>query len=447
MRRMWAAAAAVLVCAAMLCWGPLAAAEEDAALAGYRVQIPLTKQLTRLDDISSGKTEDLVALADGAYTLALTPLKANQEVWVRAVLTKGDGFFGLCVLGSRSELETVSTLTAEIMIYSEHCAVTFYAVPGERLLAEMELPLALEGEYRLLPTAQSQGITITQLDALPVAGQPEGTPADPVQPSVPARQEVYRLSPGVYALALLCFAAVLAALIFGQIYRRQIMAFLLRAKAWTLQLVHRVAGLFAKEEHAEPERDPALARLMESTQEIPRVIEGDHLPGLWVTDEAGGPLVKQVVMREAWETAEESAPQEVPARVNAYFLERTLLPAQCRFLTVGLCNRDALQQLGGDAVRALFAPNPKGQIFSREEETGGLYLHVDYFAAPSFVVQPVLRSVCLESVFALEDKRGTRLRLEQVLGHAILHIDPAQTMRTDAGYIVTQKGRLIIGDN
>jgi len=114
---------------------------------------------------------------------------------------------------------------------------------------------------------------------------------------------------------------------------------------------------------------------------------------------------------------------------------------------VGLRNRDALQQLGGGSVRPLFAPNAKGQIFSLEEKTGGLYLHVDYFAPPSFLLQPVLRSVCLECVFVLEDARGNPLRLENVLGHAVLGIIPAVTTRTESGFIVTEKGRLVIGEN
>ena len=147
---------------------------------------------------------------------------------------------------------------------------------------------------------------------------------------------------------------------------------------------------------------------------------------------------------------EEAQPQArgEEERMNAYFLGKVFFtPLEHSFLTVGLRNRDALMQLDSEHTRPLFAPNPRGQIFSLEEENGNLYLNISFFAPPCFVVQSVLRSVFIERVFALVDAHGLPVELEQVIGHAILGIVPARTMRTESGFILTEKGKLVIGEN
>ena len=438
-RKLWAvlAAAALLV----ICLCPAAAAQDT----GWRVEIPIKGLPERLDKTDSGRTVDLLALADGGYTLSLTPLRMGKESLVRAVLTKGEGFLGLCLLCTRQEFGALGGLAVEIETQGRLC---FIAMPEKTLLACLELPVGLAGECRLLPVAQSQGVTIAPLDAAPreftQPVQPEETQsAQPADASPPP----LRLHPGAYLLALLILAAALAALVVCTMRQRELAALARRAKdtASALRLELRAYLHTAKKKQKkEKSVDVPLPAL--HTQEIPRLAAGPHLPGLRVMAAENSALMKQIPMRAAWEESEPPI-QDMSARMNEFYLGRAALPEAGRFLTVGLRNRDALQQLGGNSVRPLFAPNPRGQIFSLEEETGGLYLHADYFAPPSFVLQSVLRSVCLECVFALENAGGAPLRLENVLNHTILGIEPALTTRTESGFIVTQKGRLIVGEN
>jgi len=437
-RRMWAWAAILTMM--ILCACPLVAAEE--APVGWRVAIPIKGLPERLDKVGSGKTVDLLALADGGFTLSLMPLRVSGGSWVRALLTKGDSYFGLCLLGTRSEFAALETVILDIDLQPEGAVLRFLAQPGDRLLAAMELPVDLAGECRLLPVAQTQGVTVVPVEAPP----PDDDPLTQSVYAVPSQLEgpsKLRLHPGAYAVALLVTALVLAALVFGNIYWRRIAALALRAKEIAVALW---ANIYSRiQALRNREKKPPRVRDSKEKREIPRIeTEEPHLPGLRVMDTQGDALVRQITMRTAWETAAEPILEDFSARMNDYFLGRAPLPGGGRFLTVGLRNRDALQQLGGGSVRPLFAPNPRGQIFSLEENTGGLYLHADYFAPPSFVLQSVLRSVCLECVFALEDRHGNPLRLEYVLGYAILGIEPARTARTEAGFIVTEKGRLVI---
>ena len=440
-RRVWAwglAAAMVILCAC-----PLAAAREEEPV-GWRVALPVAGLPERLDKTASGRAVGLLALGDGGYTLSLMPLRADGQSWVRVLLAREDGFFGICLLGTRAEFAALETLYLDIDFTPEGAALRFRAREEGGALAAMELPLDLTGECRLLPLAQSQGATATPVEAPPL---PVGaTPAEP-------EPQPLRLRPGAYLLALLLTALALAMPVLGTMHGRRIKALALRIKEGGVALwqgfILRFKAMKVPRTRpspaAKPAPAPATAR-KEDTREIPLAIEGPRLPGLRVTDAQETALVRRIAMRTAWESAAERAPDGLPARMNAYFLGRGPLPGG-RFLTVGLRNRDALQQLGGGSVRPLFGPNPRGEIFSLEEGTGGLYLHADCFAPPRFVLQPVLRSVCLECVFSLEDARGNALRLENALGRGILGIAPALTARTEAGFIVMQKGKLIIGEN
>jgi len=375
------------------------------------------------------------------------PLRAGGKSWVRALLASGNNFFGICLLGTRTEFAALKTLYLDIDLTPEGASLRFCAqAEGESPLAAMVLPLDLSGECRLLPLSQSQGVTATPVKAPPPPDEPPAQPADamPSQPEEGVPAPPLRLHPGAYLLALLITMVVLAALVFGTVHWRRIKGLVLligeKSKALWLRLNSRLKT-------RTPLRMKPVSTPAEDTHEIPRVAEGPHLPGLRVMEAREETLIRQITMRTAWETAAEPSGESLPEQMNEFFLGRAPLPGAGRFLTVGLRNRDALQQLGGSSVRPLFAPNPRGQIFSLEEETGGLYLHVDYFAPPSFVLQSVLRSVCLECVFALEDARGNPLRLENVLGYSILGVAPALTARTEAGFIVMQKGKLVVGEN
>jgi len=416
----------------------MAAAQE----AGWRAEIPLEGLPARLDKVGSGRTLDLIAVADGDYTLALVPLRMGGKSWVRAVLTQGDCFFGMCMLATREEFGRMETLAVDI---ADRGALRFTALPSGELLAAFDIPISLEGECRLLPLAQSQGVTVVPVEvSLPDESTAQPANASATHPGANG-QPALRLHPGTYLLALLIVALALTALVLGKLYWRRITALAIRTKERAAILwasIHTCRKTVRKPREVKEAPVP-----MEDTQELPRIAPGPYLPGLRVTHASDDALVRQITMRTAWETAAESSLENMPAQVNDYFLGRAALPAGGRFRTVGLRNRDVLQQLGGSSVRPLFASNSRGQIFSLEEESGGLYLHVDYFAPPSFLLQPVLRSVCLECVFALEDRRGSPLRLENVLGHAVLGIAPAQTARTESGFIVTEKGRLVIGEN
>lgn len=166
--------------------------------------------------------------------------------------------------------------------------------------------------------------------------------------------------------------------------------------------------------------------------------------------ERAGSLVETVSMDgmlPASDDMAEAAPDET-AILNAFFLgKRQSVPPVLGFITVGLRNRDILLGLppGPEAPAPLFAPNLRGQVFSLSA-AGNLFLHIDYFAPPSFVVHSVLGNVCLEHVFDLVNTQGRGLRAEEVRNRKILEILPARTRKTEEGYFeVVEKGRLLIG--
>ncbi|MDR3313519.1 MAG: hypothetical protein LBS96_03570 [Oscillospiraceae bacterium] len=166
--------------------------------------------------------------------------------------------------------------------------------------------------------------------------------------------------------------------------------------------------------------------------------------------ESAGSLVETVSMDGLLPAAEDAAeePPEEMAAMNAFFLgKRQSVPPSFGFTTVGLRNREHLLGVapGAGAPAPLFVPNPRGQVFSLSA-AGNLYLHIDYFAPPSFVVHSVLSNVCLEHVFRLEDAQGRPLRAEDVRNRKILAILPAHTAKTADGYYeVIEKGSLLIG--
>lgn len=194
-------------------------------------------------------------------------------------------------------------------------------------------------------------------------------------------------------------------------------------------------------EFMEPAAEPASGRVAISS------LAGVEL----IPAASAGSLVQTVSMDGLLPAADEVASDETPdetAILNAFFAgKRQSVPPGLGFVTVGLRNRDALLGVmpGPNAPAPLFAPNPRGQVFSLSA-AGNLFLHIDYFAPPSFVAHSVLSNVCLEHTFLLENERGDILDAAEVRNRKILAIIPARTRKTEEGYYeVVEKGRLLIG--
>jgi hypothetical protein len=169
-----------------------------------------------------------------------------------------------------------------------------------------------------------------------------------------------------------------------------------------------------------------------------------------IPSESAGSLVETVSMDGLLPATEDVAADALGEEdaISAFFLgKRPSVPPECGCITVGLRNRETLLGVypGEGAPVPLFAPNPRGQVFSLSA-AGNLYLHIDYFAPPSFVVHSVLSNVCLDHIFRMEDAQGNPLRPEDVRNRKILEILPARTRKTADGYYeVIEKGSLLIG--
>ena len=437
----------------------------------YVMRLPLGASL---ESLAQDKTLPLLAFDGSDYTLALTRLDDNGVRWVRVVLARGTFFYGACTLGAWEQLEGLEALQIDALFQPGRVEFAFTSLPDKQRRGALAMPME-PGLPALSEAAQARGIDL-------VRAAEENEPADQEEQAAPEKPAV---GAGPYLLVLGLLVFLLAALILGQMFGRRWLLEL-RERFW--QLVHLLRSLrksgprsrrpaalpphIAQDYAADaPDNDPmwiaaetpalgGYARQSPIVAVKPQVREpalepegapafAEALAGATVlpappTEQ--NTLLRRILMKEE-ETPPPAENQEEAMR--AFFLGRggrgARLP-RCHFLTVGLSNREALLQLGGESVRPLFAPNPRGQLFSLEEESGNLYLHVEYFAPPSFVLQSVLLQVCLERIFDCVDGDGNSIPPEEAVNHSIADIVPARTVRTEAGFIITEKGKLVIGE-
>lgn len=426
--------AAVVLGAALCLALCLTALAEPLDSGSFAAEIPLSGVLALL---SNSKSVRLMTVADGAYTIEFSKISTgDSDFWVRAVLAKGEIYYGTLALGSRADLEAIDTLLLECEAEDGFCQLSYLALPSERVIASAQLPLELGGALLLTEHAETLGVYLRPAEALPQpADEVELPPAEFTQPVTA------KVPPGAYAAAIASLFLLLGILVLGQIYA-------LRLRRIFDSLRQSAGGFMPKKPVKQIEIVPAELPPKDAPP-APLPPPSDAMPvlsGVKVVPEAeGGSLRKRIVVQGG---GVEASPHSEEARMNSYFLGNVFFtPLEHSFLSVGLRNRDALLQTGGAQLQPLFAPSPKGHVFSLEEDSGNLYLNIHYYAPPSFVVQSALRSACVDRVFSLEDKDGQPLRLEAVMGHAIIGIVPARTRRGDNGYVLTEKGRLIIGDN
>ncbi|MDR0531902.1 MAG: hypothetical protein LBG83_07560 [Oscillospiraceae bacterium] len=410
-----AAAMAALLLLAAAPWAAAAPAE------GFALRAPLDVLLERL---GRSKSVELLELAEGEHLLTLTKLSGEDgERWVRAGVTKNDYFYGACVLGTFEELEGQETLLVRVQFGAGETRLTFFTAPDYKQRAAISLPMPLLGTATLSMFAAENG-AVTE----PYA-EPETTTAATAA-SAGQKKPHAQPGPGPYLLVFGLLALILLALALGNLYHRRF-----RAKRQTLA---------PQGEAAKPEQQAI--EPMDELREPPQPQEQDTKPfapvGLKVVAEQDT-LVRRIIMQTQPEPPPERPGEEEAMR--AYFLGCAPKPGWLRFLSVGLRNRDAL--LLGSGARPLFAPNPRGQMFSLEEDSGNLYLHADYFAPPSFVLQSTLRSVCLDQFFRCVDETGEAIVFDDCVNRAIVDIAPARTARTEAGFIVTEPGELVVGRN
>jgi len=437
--------APVAALAIALALAPAAAAQE-----GFVMQVPLAASLEQL---AENRTLPLLEFAGGEYALSLSRLDDNGLRWVRMVVARGNYFYGACTLGVWEQLEGLEALRVDAVFQQNRAEFAFTSQPDKQRRGALAMPMSLGGNPALSAFSEGHGIALVYQ-----TGEDDAASAEPGN-QLPAKRDGVGAGPYILALGLLVF--LLAALILGQLFGRKWLLGLRERRRQLLRLLRN----YLKNRAKTRERVIALPP--------PRIYEHDETPPLMDTSEfrahprgaadqdASGPqprepalvgativpaaaqntLLRRILMREE---APPPPPEQQEDAMRAFFRGRARLP-RYQFLTVGLSNRDALLQLGGESVRPLFAPNPRGQLFSLEEESGNLYLHVDYFAPPSFVLQSVLRSVCLERIFTCVDVNGRSILLEEATNRSIAEITPARTVRTEAGFIVTEKGMLMIG--
>ena len=424
-----------------------------AAREGFVLQVPLAASLEQL---AKNKTLPLLEFAGGEYSLALSRLDDNGMRWVRIVVARGNFFYGACTLGVWEQLEGLETLRVDAVFQQNRAEFAFTSQPDKQRRGALAMPMSLGGAPALSAFSEEQGVSLQLRDGEEEAAQTEAGN------SSPAKREGVGAGPYIVALGLLVF--LLAALILGQLFgrkwllelrerSRQLRRLLRGYRVNRVKARERVIALPPHPHDPVPESDSAHPLMDTSEFEAhPRGTARQDASGQQPREPAlagarvmpapaQNTLLRRILMREE---APAPPPEQQEEAMRAFFLGRARLP-RYQFLTVGLSNRDALLQLGGESIRPLFAPNPRGQLFSLEEDSGNLYLHVDYFAPPSFVLQSVLRSVCLERIFTCIDANGRLISLEEAANHSIADITPARTVRTEAGFIVTDKGMLMIG--
>jgi hypothetical protein len=409
---------------------PRAAAQD-----GFVTQIPMAACLEKL---ANRENVALLELGEGEYTLQLNRLRDGNARWLRMVVARDNYYYGACVLGNFDQLETLETLLVEAVFQQSRAEFIFTTAPDNLRRGAVTLPLALGGVPTLSPFATEQALVLQPR----VAPEPTTTAAATQSTALPqAKKHIWP-----YVLALVALLAALAVFIAGRVFGYQrAAAFWTQAKGMIGKIRKNLPQRPIAVSSEQPKLGPAAKQSAHPEQDT---LEMAAVSGVALTLELQqSSLLRRILMRDQPVVAAPS-PQEEESAMRAYFRGRPggRLP-QYQFLTVGLRNRDALLRLDGEGAKALFAPNPKGQLFSLEEGSGNLYLHVEYFAPPSFVMQSVLSSVCLDKIFDCFDVNGNPLLPEDVLGRAIEDIAPARTVRTEAGFMVTEKGRLHIGSN
>jgi len=461
MRRLFYCLLALALAAAMCL--PLAVFSSAAVEDGFTMQIPLAESLAAL---RKNKRLDLLDFPGGDYTLSLRRLDDNGLRWVRLVIAREDTFYGTVSLGTWEQLQDLDSLQIDVVFQQSRAEFAMTSLPDKHRRGAIALPMSLGGVPSLSEFSEAQGIElkprVTEEETEAAAVAAAANPRQQGNPDAPKRETV---GAGPYALALLLLALVLAALILGQMFGRkwllalreryQMLVLLLNNFRDSRRLPRKqvIALPPGPEQQLLPNPAYDSTQILMNSSELPRMehfaAEKDDgqksvLAGITLmppTEQSS--LLRRILMREEEEAAPPSQ-EEQEEIMQAYFQSRARLPGY-RFLTVGLSNRDTLQQLGSESVRPLFAPNPRGQLFSVEEESGNLYLHVEYFAPPSFVLQSVLRSVCLERIFVCVNANGEEMAPEDAANRFIAEIIPARTTRTEAGFILTEKGQLKIG--
>ena len=437
------------------------AAVED----GFTMQIPLAESM---ESLRKNRRLDLLDFPGGDYALSLRRLDDNGLRWVRLVIAREDTFYGAVSLGTWEQLQNqdLETLQIEVVFQQSRAEFAVTSLPDKHRRGALALPMSLGGVPSLSEFSEEHGVEltprVTEEEAAEAAKAAEAAPQQQENPDAPKRDKV---GAGPYAAALLLLAVLLAALVLGQMFGRkwllalreryQMLVVLLKNFRDSRHLPQNQAAVLptAPEQQFEPHPEYDSTQILMNSSELPRMEhfaaekedgQKSALAGITLmppTEQSS--LLRRILMREETEEAPPSLEEQEEA-MQAYFRGRARLP-RCRFLTVGLSNRDTLLQLGSESVRPLFAPNPRGQLFSVEEESGNLYLHAEYFAPPSFVLQSVLRSVCLERIFTCVDENGGEIAPEDAVNHSIAEIIPARTTRTEAGFILMEKGQLKIG--
>ncbi|MCL2105550.1 MAG: hypothetical protein FWH26_00545 [Oscillospiraceae bacterium] len=461
--------------------------EEDSLSGGsFQLTVPLE---ACLDALADRRRVDLVVAADKRYMLALNKVSDGAETLIRFVVASNDDndyFYAAVVVDTTGALRQQDTLQLDVVRSQQGNSTTFALTtkPDDIQRAAVSARLQMAGETALTGFSQDSGAKLQQVRAV------GGTPATPAGPGGPSQsaEDGKPSRAGIYVIVILLILFILAGLLLWHLFRDKIRMTLApvalqagpllekgrqaRERLWPGRARSPQKTVPEPERKPEPESARAIAEapLAESaprqvTRQLPKAAPAPReaapptgtpamvstLAGVeLIPPEECGALLDQVSMDGLLPiggSAEESAEPE-EAVMNAYFLgKRSSAPLEFSFATVGLRNRDILRGAAPESSspRPCFAANDRGQVFSLAEGSGNLYLHIEYFAPPSFVVQSVLGSECLEHIFALEDVQGNPLRLEDVRNRKIIGIQPARTEQTGMGFAVTKKGTLIIG--
>ncbi|MDR1733651.1 MAG: hypothetical protein LBR73_02070 [Oscillospiraceae bacterium] len=413
--------------------------------AGLVVTVPLKDAITA----AKSKRTNLFTLSDKNYAFALNTVKDDDgNTWLRAVIAQGDSFYGAIMVNRVDLLMDAVSLEVTVKPPTSKGTTDFLlrTLPDEREVS-LTLPLRFDGLAHLAAFTDEIGGSMKSLDgntemeattaaALEVgAGAVETT----VRPAVTTKTYI-----AVYALLF----GMLALLVLGQVFRLQLRTAAAAVSGAVLRGGVRFAVRIRNEWAAATGRAPSLshpAALAPDAEDasVP-LLYIDALELLEIIPQSEAGSVDETVTL----TLPSAAPEDIPPlceQINAVYTgSRKPTQVQGNLVTVALRNREALGS--SEEAVPLFSPNPRGQIISLAPAAGELYLHVQAFAFPACTVQQVLQSVYLPRLFDLEDKHGNPIGMPEATGRQILHLAPAKTKVTAAGYLLAAKGRITVGD-
>ncbi|MDR2647320.1 MAG: hypothetical protein LBB67_04250 [Oscillospiraceae bacterium] len=440
---------------------PTFAADELPAPGSFRVDLPMDLYLIELQ---SKNRANIAFVHEDDFFLSLRTVPDTD--YLRLVLakdTKNDPYFASALIGERETLALEKTLRIDFVIAKDgqNSTITATLLPSNKVCASITIPWVFEGSATLAAFAEEANAPLTPLDVTSPNGVVQTTIPNGQTPKTPRQSPSIGLYIGVVALLLLLLTAV----VLSQVFRKPIQTLADKSAAAMRELGKKIDLRSAMAKRIAPKKTPAplgeppipapstiQMPLAEIAREIASAPEDVTLSGLVRAELSDiGALSSFTLQMDTGGIPNNLSSDALQSQseieiMNAYFSgKQKAIPAEYDMLTVGLSNRDVLLSTPMDtSPPPSFIHKKLGQMFSISQQSGNLYLHIDYFAYPTFLVQRALESVCLARIFDLVDTHGGRPALADVFQHKILEIIPAQTKREGDSFVLTRRGRIVV---